>query len=51
LSASPTRVVEDIAIGLPPARDQLTTRGDPHFSELRAKIYGLIRSGASNDDS
>jgi NitT/TauT family transport system ATP-binding protein len=51
LSASPTRVVEDIAIGLPAARDQLTTRGDPHFSELRAKIYGLIRSGASNDDS
>lgn len=49
LSASPTRVVEDIAIDLPSARDQLTTRGDPHFTELRAKIYALIRGshGAS----
>ncbi len=44
LSASPTRVVEDIAIDLPPARDQLGTRGDPRFSDLRAKIYALIRS-------
>jgi NitT/TauT family transport system ATP-binding protein len=47
LSASPTRVVEDVAIDLPAQRDQLTTRGDPRFSELRAKIYARIKRNTS----
>jgi NitT/TauT family transport system ATP-binding protein len=47
LSSAPTRVVEDITIDLPPARDQLTTRGDPRFAELRGRIYALIRKPGS----
>ncbi len=43
LSAAPTRVAEDIAIDLPAARDQLTTRGDPRFAELRGQIYAQIQ--------
>ncbi|WP_433044343.1 ABC transporter ATP-binding protein [Dactylosporangium sp. CS-033363] len=44
LSASPTRVLEDLPVGLPAERDQLTTRADPRFVELRTHIYGRIRS-------
>jgi NitT/TauT family transport system ATP-binding protein len=43
LSAAPTRVVEDIVIDLPDKRDQLTTRADPRFAELRARIYAHIK--------
>jgi NitT/TauT family transport system ATP-binding protein len=43
LSASPTRVVEDLTIDLPDTRDQLTTRGAPRFTELRARVYGQIQ--------
>jgi NitT/TauT family transport system ATP-binding protein len=43
LSAAPTRVVEDIVIDLPDERDQLTTRADPRFAELRARIYAHIK--------
>ncbi|HEU5155884.1 MAG TPA: ABC transporter ATP-binding protein [Streptosporangiaceae bacterium] len=43
LSASPTVVQEDLAIGLPAERDQLTTRADPLFAELRAHVYGQIQ--------
>ncbi|HEU4426222.1 MAG TPA: ABC transporter ATP-binding protein [Pilimelia sp.] len=43
LSAAPTVVVEDLAIDLPDARDQLTTRADPRFTELRGHIYAQIQ--------
>jgi NitT/TauT family transport system ATP-binding protein len=43
LSASPTRVTEDVAIDLPAERDQLTTRADPLFTELRAGVYAQIK--------
>jgi NitT/TauT family transport system ATP-binding protein len=42
LSAAPTVVAEDLAIDLPAERDQLTTRADPRFLELRGRIYGHI---------
>jgi NitT/TauT family transport system ATP-binding protein len=43
LSASPTRVIEDVAIDLPAERDQLTTRSSPRFAELRARVYQQIQ--------
>ncbi|MFS8499463.1 MAG: ABC transporter ATP-binding protein [Micromonosporaceae bacterium] len=43
LSAAPTRVMEDLEIDLPADRDQLVTRGDPRFTELRAHVYAQIQ--------
>jgi NitT/TauT family transport system ATP-binding protein len=46
LSSSPTRIVEDLAVDLPDARDQLATRADPRFTELRARVYGQIQKSS-----
>jgi len=43
LSASPTQVLEDLAIDLPAERDQLATRSSPRFAELRARVYEQIQ--------
>jgi NitT/TauT family transport system ATP-binding protein len=43
LSSSPTRVLEDLTIDLPDARDQLTTRSDARFVQLRAHVYERIQ--------
>jgi NitT/TauT family transport system ATP-binding protein len=43
LSKSPTTVIEDLAIDLPAERDQLNTRSDPRFVELRAEVYSRIQ--------
>ncbi|OLF15441.1 ABC transporter ATP-binding protein [Actinophytocola xanthii] len=43
LTSSPTRVAEDLTIDLPDERDQLTTRGDPRFTELRGRVYAQIQ--------
>ncbi|MGH3679380.1 MAG: ABC transporter ATP-binding protein [Natronosporangium sp.] len=43
LSAAPTRIREDLAIDLPVERDQLVTRADPRFTELRAHVYAQIQ--------
>ena len=43
LTASPTRVAEDLEVDLPAERDQLTTRGDPRFTELRGRVYAQIQ--------
>jgi NitT/TauT family transport system ATP-binding protein len=43
LSASPTVVAEDLTIDLETERDQLTTRAEPRFLELRGRIYSLIK--------
>jgi NitT/TauT family transport system ATP-binding protein len=51
LAARPTTVQEDLRIDLPDRRDQLTTRSDPRFAELRAHVYAEIRQakrGAGN---
>ena len=46
LSNSPTHIVEDLTIDLPDDRDQLKTRSDPRFVELRTHVYARIkRSG------
>jgi len=51
LSSSPTTVVEDIPIDLPAERDQLNTRGQPVFVELRAHIYSLIQKAKRTADA
>jgi NitT/TauT family transport system ATP-binding protein len=43
LSAAPTHVAEELEIDLPDERDQLTTRSDPRFAELRGRVYAQIQ--------
>jgi NitT/TauT family transport system ATP-binding protein len=43
LSSSPTTVAEDLAIDLPAERDQLGTRSDPRFTDLRGQVYAQIQ--------
>ena len=43
LSSSPTSVAEDLTIDLPAERDQLATRSDPRFTELRGRVYAQIQ--------
>ena len=43
LTASPTVVAEDLVIDLPATRDQLSTRADPRFLELRGRVYSRIQ--------
>ncbi|GIE96375.1 ABC transporter ATP-binding protein [Paractinoplanes rishiriensis] len=43
LSASPTKVLENLDIDLPADRDQLKTRSDPRFVELRSHVYAQIQ--------
>ncbi|SDT47029.1 ABC transporter ATP-binding protein [Actinoplanes derwentensis] len=51
LSSSPTVVQDDLIIDLPAERDQLTTRADPRFIELRTKVYQQIQSAKKNAGS
>jgi NitT/TauT family transport system ATP-binding protein len=43
LSSSPTVVQEVLAVDLPGERDQLTTRSDPRFTQLRTHLYAQIQ--------
>ncbi len=43
LSAAPTKVMEDLDIDLPADRDQLKTRSDPRFVELRSHVYARVQ--------
>jgi NitT/TauT family transport system ATP-binding protein len=43
LSAAPTSVADDLDIDLPDERDQLGTRGDARFTELRSRVYAQIQ--------
>jgi len=44
LSASPTVVQEQLTIDLPDVRDQLHTRADPRFTQLRTHVYEQIQA-------
>jgi NitT/TauT family transport system ATP-binding protein len=44
LSSSPTVVREELEVDLPDRRDQLTTRSDGRFTELRAHVYAQIQA-------
>ncbi|MFI5910174.1 ABC transporter ATP-binding protein [Dactylosporangium sp. NPDC051541] len=50
LSKSPTRVLEDLPVDLPPVRDQLLTRADPAFVRLRTHVYAQIKSVAQREE-
>ena len=43
LSSSPTHVLENLEIDLPDERDQLKTRSDARFVELRSHVYAQIQ--------
>jgi NitT/TauT family transport system ATP-binding protein len=43
LSSSPTVVMEDLVVDLPAERDQLGTRSDPRFIELRGHVYARVQ--------
>ncbi len=43
LAKAPSRVIADIAVDLPRPRDQIETKADPNFVELRAEVARLIR--------
>ena len=49
LSSSPTVVQEDLAVDLPDERDQLTTRSDPRFTQLRSHVYAQIQQAKRRD--
>ncbi|NYV76532.1 ABC transporter ATP-binding protein, partial [Streptomyces sp. UH6] len=44
LSASPTVVQEELVVDLPVERDQLHTRVQPRFAELRTRVYEQIQA-------
>ncbi|MDI6097079.1 ABC transporter ATP-binding protein [Actinoplanes sp. NEAU-A12] len=48
LSSSPTVVQDELVIDLPAERDQLTTRADPRFIELRTRVYEQIQTAKKN---
>jgi NitT/TauT family transport system ATP-binding protein len=43
LSASPTHILDDVAIGLPADRDQVETRSTAEFAELRTRVHRGIQ--------
>ncbi|MEU1511180.1 ABC transporter ATP-binding protein [Streptomyces sp. NPDC005811] len=43
LGGKPTAVLDTLTIPLGTERDQLTTRSDPRFAELRTRVLALIR--------
>ncbi|WP_436520761.1 ABC transporter ATP-binding protein [Actinoplanes sp. HUAS TT8] len=43
LSSSPTVVQDELVVDLPAERDQLHTRADPKFVELRTRVYEQIQ--------
>jgi NitT/TauT family transport system ATP-binding protein len=43
-------VQEDLAVDLPEDRDQLTTRSDPRFTELRSHVYAQIQQAKRGGD-
>ena len=43
LSARPSTVKQVLPVDLPRPRDQLATKAEPRFNELRAEIYGAIK--------
>ena len=48
LSSSPTVIQRDIAVDLPTERDQLTTRSDARFAELRTEVYEQVQYAKTN---
>lgn len=47
LAGRPAGIAADVAVDLPRARDQLTTKGEPAFLAARAEVLTLIRSASA----
>lgn len=50
LSSSPTVIQNDIKIDLPVDRNQLTTRSEARFGELRSEVYEQVQRAKTNTD-
>lgn len=48
LSSSPTVIQRDITVDLPAKRDQLVTRSDARFAELRTEVYEQVQYAKTN---
>ena len=48
LSGAPTSVTEDLAVDLPRPRDQVQTKLDHRYAELRTHVFKLIQAAKSN---
>jgi NitT/TauT family transport system ATP-binding protein len=44
MTASPSVVQDDVRIGLPDERDQIGTRADSCFTDLRRKVYAEVQA-------
>jgi NitT/TauT family transport system ATP-binding protein len=47
LSGSPADVAEIVEVDLGDQRDQITTKSDPKFANLRAHVHSLVRAAAA----
>ena len=50
LSKGPSRVIADITVDIARPRDQIDTKADPKFVELRAEVARLIRDAGADHD-
>ena len=48
LSKGPSQVIADITVDIARPRDQIDTKADPEFVELRAEVARLIRNSGSD---
>jgi NitT/TauT family transport system ATP-binding protein len=44
LSQRPSRIIEELPIDFPRPRNQIITRAQPRFMEIRNRIYQRIRN-------
>ena len=49
LSASPTKILDDVSIDIPAPRTQAATRIDPEFARLRTRVYAGIQRAKKGD--
>lgn len=50
MAAGPGRIVANIPVDLPRPRDQVETKLDPRFSELRSQVFQLVMRPAERHD-
>lgn len=50
MAAGPGRIVANIPVDLPRPRDQVETKLDPRFSELRSQVFQLVMRPAESHD-
>jgi NitT/TauT family transport system ATP-binding protein len=50
LSSAPSTIRDTVQVDLPAPRDQLTTKSDPRFAGLRARVLKGINTGLADGD-